>query len=80
MLGGLHIAERLSVPAVASLPLPFLTPTAEVPDSIHRSVAVRWHSQQVELSVQSVHRDRLRRDDQLVPAETLGLSADEPLE
>jgi sterol 3beta-glucosyltransferase len=31
MLGGLHIAERLRVPAVASLPLPFLTPTKAFP-------------------------------------------------
>ena len=31
MLGGLHIAERLQVPAVASLPLPFLTPTRAFP-------------------------------------------------
>jgi sterol 3beta-glucosyltransferase len=31
MLGGLHIAERLGVPAVASLPLPFFTPTMEFP-------------------------------------------------
>jgi sterol 3beta-glucosyltransferase len=31
ILGGLHIAERLGVPAVASLPLPFLTPTAQFP-------------------------------------------------
>jgi len=30
-LGGPHIAERLGVPAVASLPLPFLTPTAVFP-------------------------------------------------
>lgn len=30
-LGGLHIAERLAVPFVASLPLPFLTPTGEFP-------------------------------------------------
>ncbi len=31
ILGGLHVAERLGVPAVASLPLPFFTPTAEFP-------------------------------------------------
>jgi sterol 3beta-glucosyltransferase len=31
MLGGLHIAERLQMPAVASLPLPFLTPTRAFP-------------------------------------------------
>ena len=31
MLGGLHIAERLRVPAVVSLPLPFLTPTRAFP-------------------------------------------------
>jgi sterol 3beta-glucosyltransferase len=31
MLGGLHIAERLQVPAVVSLPLPFLTPTRAFP-------------------------------------------------
>ncbi|WP_456286328.1 glycosyltransferase [Microbacterium sp. JZ70] len=30
-LGGLHIAERLGVPFVASLPLPFLTPTRDFP-------------------------------------------------
>ncbi|UNK70589.1 glycosyltransferase [Microbacterium sp. H1-D42] len=30
-LGGFHIAERLGVPFVASLPLPFLTPTGEFP-------------------------------------------------
>lgn len=30
-LGGPHIAERLGVPAVASLPLPFLTPTSAFP-------------------------------------------------
>ena len=30
-LGGLHIAERLGVPFVASLPLPFLTPTEAFP-------------------------------------------------
>lgn len=30
-LGGLHIAERLGVPFVASLPLPFLTPTGDFP-------------------------------------------------
>ncbi len=30
-LGGLHIAERLGVPAVASLPLPFFTPTQAFP-------------------------------------------------
>jgi sterol 3beta-glucosyltransferase len=30
-LGGLHIAERLGVPIVASLPLPFLTPTGAFP-------------------------------------------------
>ena len=30
-LGGLHIAERLGIPAVASLPLPFLTPTTDFP-------------------------------------------------
>lgn len=30
-LGGFHIAERLAVPFVASLPLPFLTPTGEFP-------------------------------------------------
>lgn len=30
-LGGIHIAERLSVPFVASLPLPFLTPTTAFP-------------------------------------------------
>lgn len=30
-LGGFHIAERLGVPFVASLPLPFLTPTAAFP-------------------------------------------------
>ena len=30
-LGGLHVAERLGVPAVASLPLPFFTPTADFP-------------------------------------------------
>jgi sterol 3beta-glucosyltransferase len=30
-LGGLHIAERLGVPFVASLPLPFLTPTSAFP-------------------------------------------------
>ncbi|GAB3632056.1 glycosyltransferase [Microbacterium shaanxiense] len=30
-LGGLHIAERLAVPFVASLPLPFLTPTGAFP-------------------------------------------------
>ncbi len=42
MLGGLHIAERLQVPAVASLPLPFLTPTRAFPiplSPIGRSVA-----------------------------------------
>jgi sterol 3beta-glucosyltransferase len=31
MLGGLHIAERLRVPAVVSLPLPFMTPTRAFP-------------------------------------------------
>ncbi len=31
MLGGLHIAERLGVPAVLSLPLPFFTPTNAFP-------------------------------------------------
>jgi sterol 3beta-glucosyltransferase len=31
ILGGLHIAERLQVPAVVSLPLPFLTPTRAFP-------------------------------------------------
>jgi UDP:flavonoid glycosyltransferase YjiC (YdhE family) len=31
MLGGLHIAERLQVPAVVSLPLPFLTSTRAFP-------------------------------------------------
>jgi sterol 3beta-glucosyltransferase len=30
-LGGLHIAERLGIPFVASLPLPFLTPTRAFP-------------------------------------------------
>lgn len=30
-LGGLHVAERLGVPFVASLPLPFLTPTRAFP-------------------------------------------------
>lgn len=30
-LGGLHIGERLGVPCVASLPLPFLTPTTAFP-------------------------------------------------
>lgn len=30
-LGGLHVAERLGIPFVASLPLPFLTPTAAFP-------------------------------------------------
>lgn len=30
-LGGLHVAERLLVPAVAALPLPFLTPTRAFP-------------------------------------------------
>jgi sterol 3beta-glucosyltransferase len=30
-LGGFHVAERLGIPFVASLPLPFLTPTAEFP-------------------------------------------------
>jgi sterol 3beta-glucosyltransferase len=30
-LGGAHVAERLGVPFVASLPLPFLTPTAAFP-------------------------------------------------
>ncbi|MGC5224742.1 nucleotide disphospho-sugar-binding domain-containing protein [Micromonospora sp. DT81.3] len=30
-LGGIHIAERLSVPFVSSLPLPFLTPTTAFP-------------------------------------------------
>lgn len=30
-LGGLHIAERLGIPFVASLPLPFLTPTNAFP-------------------------------------------------
>ena len=30
-LGGLHVAERLGVPFVASLPLPFLTPTSAFP-------------------------------------------------
>ncbi|MDF2563177.1 MAG: hypothetical protein K0R99_4623 [Microbacterium sp.] len=30
-LGGLHVAERLGVPFVASLPLPFLTPTTAFP-------------------------------------------------
>ena len=30
-LGGFHIAERLGIPFVASLPLPFLTPTAAFP-------------------------------------------------
>ncbi|WP_197429900.1 glycosyltransferase [Auraticoccus cholistanensis] len=30
-LGGLHVAERLGVPVVASLPLPFLTPTGDFP-------------------------------------------------
>jgi sterol 3beta-glucosyltransferase len=30
-LGGLHVAEKLSVPFVASLPLPFLTPTRAFP-------------------------------------------------
>ena len=31
VLGGLHIAERLGVPAVLSLPLPFFTPTRAFP-------------------------------------------------
>jgi UDP:flavonoid glycosyltransferase YjiC (YdhE family) len=31
ILGGLHVAERLGVPAVVSLPLPFFTPTADFP-------------------------------------------------
>lgn len=31
ILGGLHIAERLRVPAAVSLPLPFFTPTSEFP-------------------------------------------------
>lgn len=30
-LGGIHIAERLGIPFVASLPLPFLTPTRDFP-------------------------------------------------
>lgn len=30
-LGGFHIAERLGVPFVAALPLPFFTPTADFP-------------------------------------------------
>ncbi|WP_349428292.1 glycosyltransferase [Microbacterium sp. LWS13-1.2] len=30
-LGGLHVAERLGLPFVASLPLPFLTPTSAFP-------------------------------------------------
>lgn len=30
-LGGIHIAERLGIPFVASLPLPFLTPTGDFP-------------------------------------------------
>lgn len=30
-LGGFHIAERLGIPFVASLPLPFLTPTGDFP-------------------------------------------------
>jgi sterol 3beta-glucosyltransferase len=30
-LGGLHIAERLQIPAVVSLPLPFFTPTRAFP-------------------------------------------------
>jgi sterol 3beta-glucosyltransferase len=30
-LGGFHVAERLGIPFVASLPLPFLTPTAAFP-------------------------------------------------
>lgn len=31
ILGGLHIAERLQIPAAVSLPLPFFTPTAAFP-------------------------------------------------
>lgn len=30
-LGGLHIAQRLRIPVVASIPLPFLTPTSAFP-------------------------------------------------
>lgn len=30
-LGGIHIAQRLRIPAVASIPLPFLTPTRDFP-------------------------------------------------
>ena len=80
MLGGLHIAERLQVPAVVSLPLPFLTPTRAFPISIHRPLAVRWLSQQVELSVQSVHGSGVRRVDQLVPTQDFGVVRDESLE
>ena len=30
-LGGVHIAQRLRIPVVASIPLPFLTPTSDFP-------------------------------------------------
>ena len=50
-----------------------------IPDSFIAHWPFRWLSQQVELSVQSVHRSGLRRDDQLVPAGDFGCR-DEPLE
>lgn len=50
VLGGLHIAERLWVPAVASLPLPFLTPNRAYPIPVIgrwplRGAANRWSYQ-----------------------------------
>ena len=62
------------VPAVASLPLPFLTPTAEFPVPFIARWPLGRNSQPAELSVQPVHRDRLRRHDQQVPKKYPGLA------
>lgn len=43
-LGGLHVAERLGIPMVASLPLPFLTPTEAFPiPFVAGSFPRRWN-------------------------------------
>lgn len=43
-LGGLHVAERLGIPMVASLPLPFLTPTEAFPvPFVTGSFPRRWN-------------------------------------
>ncbi|WP_454170848.1 glycosyltransferase [Microbacterium maritypicum] len=76
-LAGVHIAERLGIPFVASLPPPLPHSDARLRHPVRGSPISRTR-QPSELSVQPLHGPRLWGDDQSVPHSDVGDATNQP--